>query len=145
MCFITDPTFSFFVPVLKTVDFFTIHQSLQSCFPVAGMVNRCSSYKNLLVFCVYSRVSRRHQLLSPNLILLFNSSSPATVQKPVNFIRHICGLGASVGCERVERTFNTQRLKAQICLMKFTGFVCSLSNELNSKTSFYSTMQMFVF
>ena len=76
---------------------------------------------------------------------LFNSSSPATVQKPVNFIRHICGLGASVGCERVERTFNTQRLKAQICLMKFTGFVCSLSNELNSKTSFYSTMQMFVF
>ena len=76
---------------------------------------------------------------------LFNSFSPATVQKPVNFIRHICGLGASVGCERVERTFNTQRLKAQICLMKFTGFVCSLSNELNSKTSFYSTMQMFVF
>ncbi|MBP0063543.1 hypothetical protein JYQ78_09905, partial [Anaerobutyricum hallii] len=59
-------------------------------------------------------------------------SSPATVQKPVNFISHICGLGASVGCERVERTFNTQRLKAQIWLMKFTGFVCSLSNELNS-------------
>ena len=63
---------------------------------------------------------------------LFNSSSPATVQKPVNFISHICGLGASVGCERVERTFNTPRLKAQIWLMKFTGFVCSLSNELNS-------------
>ena len=35
--------------------------------------------------------------------------------------------------------------RPQICLMKFTGFVCSLSNELNSKTSFYSTMQMFVF
>ncbi|RGI84034.1 hypothetical protein, partial [Anaerobutyricum hallii] len=46
---------------------------------------------------------------------------------------HICGLGASVGCERVERTFNTPRLKAQIWLMKFTGFVCSLLNELNSK------------
>ncbi|MBP0064220.1 hypothetical protein JYQ78_13540, partial [Anaerobutyricum hallii] len=59
-------------------------------------------------------------------------SSPATVQKPVNFISHICGLGASVGCERVERTFSMQRLKAQIWLMKFTGFVCSLSNELNS-------------
>ena len=79
-----------------------------------------------------SRVSRRHQLLSPNSLLLFNSPSPATAQKPVNFISHICGLGASVGCERVERTFNTPRLKAQIWLMKFTGFVYSLSNELNS-------------
>ena len=80
----------------------------------------------------HSRVSRRHQLLSPNPLPLFNSPSPATAQKPVNFISHICGLGASVGCERVERTFNTPRLKAQIWLMKFTGFVCSLSNELNS-------------
>ena len=81
----------------------------------------------------HSRVSRRHRLLSPKSShFLFNSSSPATVQKPVNFISHICGLGASVGCERVERTFNTPRLKAQIWLMKFTGFVCSLSNELNS-------------
>ena len=132
MCFITDPTFSFFVPVLKTVDFFTIHQSLQSCFPVAGMVSRCSSYKNLLVFCVYSRVSRKHQLLSPNLLPLFNSSSPATAQKPLLPIRHICGLGASVGCERVERTFNAPRLKSQICLIGSNGFVCSLSNELNS-------------
>ena len=67
---------------------------------------------------------------------LFNSSSPATVQKPVNFISHICGLGASVGCERVERTFNAPRLKAQIWLMKFTGFVCSLLNELNSNSSY---------
>ena len=81
----------------------------------------------------HSRVSRRHRLLSPKSShFLFNSSSPATVQKPVNFISHICGLGASVGCERVERTFNAPRLKAQIWLMKFTGFVCSLSNELNS-------------
>ena len=80
----------------------------------------------------HSRVSRRHQLLSPNLLPLFNSLSPSTAQKPMNFISHICGLGASVGCERVERTFNAPRLKAQIWLMKFTGFVCSLSNELNS-------------
>ena len=80
----------------------------------------------------HSRVSRRHQLLSPNPLPLFNSPSPATVQKPVNFISHMCGLGASVECERVERTFNTPRLKAQIWLMKFTGFVCSLLNELNS-------------
>ena len=79
----------------------------------------------------HSRVSRRYQLLSPNLLLLFNSSSPATAQKPLPPIRHICGLGASVGCERVERTFNAPRLKAQIWLMKFTGFVCSSLNELN--------------
>ena len=77
-----------------------------------------------------SRVSRIHPLLSPNL-LLFNSPSPATAQKPLPRIRHICGLGASVGCERVERTFNAPRLKAQIWLMKFTGFVCCLLNELN--------------
>ena len=81
----------------------------------------------------HSRVSRRRQILSPNPIPLFNSSSPATVQKPVNFISHICGLGASVGCERVERTFNAPRLKSQICLIGDNGFVCSVSNELNSK------------
>ena len=80
----------------------------------------------------HSRVSRRHQLLSPNPLLLFNSPSPTTAQKPVNFISHICGLGASVECERVERPFNAPRLKAQIWLMKFTGFVCSSLNELNS-------------
>ena len=83
----------------------------------------------------HSRVSRRHQLLSPNPLPLFNSPSPATAQKPLPPIRHICGLGASVGCERVERTFNTPRLKAQIWLMKFTGFVCSSLNELNSKNA----------
>ena len=80
----------------------------------------------------YSRVSRRRQLLSPNPLPLFNSSSPATVQKPVNFISHICGLGASVGCERIKRIFNAPRLKSQICLIEGNGFVCSLSNELNS-------------
>ena len=88
----------------------------------------------------HSRVSRRHQLLSPNPLPLFNSLSPATAQKPVNFISHICGLGASVGCERVERTFSMQRLKAQIWLMKFTGFVCSLSNELNSNSVYILTL-----
>ena len=50
----------------------------------------------------------------------------------MKFISHICGLGASVGCERVERTFNAPRLKAQIWIMKFTGF-CAVAgeNELN--------------
>ena len=49
-------------------------------------------------------------------------------------IRHICGLGASVGCERIKRTFNTPRLKSQICLIGGNGFVCSVSNELNSNS-----------
>ena len=82
----------------------------------------------------HSRVSRRHQLLSPNPLPLFNSSSPATAQKPLPPIRHICGLGASVGCERVERTFNAPRLKSQICLIGGNGFVCSSLNELNSNS-----------
>ena len=69
----------------------------------------------------------------PKSPLLFNSPSPATAQKPLPSIRHICGLGASVGCERIKRTFNTPRLKAQICLIEGNGFVCSLLNELNSK------------
>ena len=38
------------------------------------------------------------------------------------------GLGASVECERVERTFNTPRLKAQICLIEGNGF-CAVAGE----------------
>ena len=78
-----------------------------------------------------------------NLILLFNSPTPATAQKPLPSIRHICGLGASVGCERVERTFNTPRLKAQICLIEGNGFACSLSNELNSNSVYILTLYFF--
>ena len=91
----------------------------------------------------HSRVSRRHQLLSPNLLPLFNSSSPATAQKPLPPIRHICGLGASVECERVERTFNAPRLKSQICLIGGNGFVCSLLNELNSNSVYILTLYFF--
>ena len=87
-----------------------------------------------------SRVSRIHQLLSPNPLLLFNSPSPATAQKPLPRIRHICGLGASVGCERIKRTFNTPRLKSQICLIRGNGFVCSFSNELNSNLLYFCSV-----
>ena len=131
MCFITDPTFSFFCSVLKIRRIFLrFHQSLQSCFPVAGMVSRCSSYKNPpLSFAIYSRVSRIHQLLSPNpTSCLIHPLQHSTEALPP--IRHICGLGASVGCERIKRTFNTPRLKSQICLIGGNGFVYSLSNEL---------------
>ena len=91
----------------------------------------------------HSRVSRRRQLLSPNPLPLFNSSSPAIAQKPLPPIRHICGLGASVGCERIERTFNTPRLKSQICLIGGNGFVCSLLNELNSNSVYILTLYFF--
>ena len=74
--------------------------------------------------------------------VIFNSPSPAIAQKPLPPIRHICGLGASVGCERIERTFNAPRLKAQIWLMKSTGFVCSSLNELNS--NFYHIFEFFI-
>ena len=89
-----------------------------------------------LIHTLYSQSFSSKQKTStsvPKSPLLFNSPSPATAQKPLPSIRHICGLGASVGCERVERTFNTPRLKAQICLIEGNGFVCSLLNELNSK------------
>ena len=79
----------------------------------------------------HSRVSRIHQLLSPNPLPLFNSSSPATAQKPLPPIRHICGLGASVGCERIKRTFNTPRLKSQICLIRGNDFVYQLLQIIN--------------
>ena len=79
----------------------------------------------------------------PKSPLLFNSPSPATAQKPLPSIRHICGLGASVGCERIKRTFNTPRLKAQICLIEGNGFVCSLSNELNSNSVYILTLYFF--
>ena len=79
----------------------------------------------------------------PQSPLLFNSPSPATAQKPLPSIRHICGLGASVGCERIKRTFNTPRLKAQICLIEGNGFACSLSNELNSNSVYILTLYFF--
>ena len=128
--------------------FFAVTVTLQKAFfkhVLYGIQqNNNNKIKSQLIPSIpsHSQVSRRHQLLSPNLLLLFNSSSPATAQKPLPPIRHICGLGASVGCERVERTFNAPRLKSQICLIGGNGFVCSLSNELNS--NFYHIFELFI-
>ena len=44
-------------------------------------------------------------------------------QNPVESYANICGLGASVGCERKERAFNMPRLKSQILAYDSTGFV----------------------
>ena len=128
--------------------FFAVTVTLQKAFfkhVLYGIQqNNNNKIKSQLIPSIpsHSQVSRRHQLLSPNPLPLFNSSSPATAQKPLPPIRHICGLGASVGCERVERTFNAPRLKSQICLIGGNGFVCSLSNELNS--NFYHIFEFFI-
>ena len=58
--------------------------------------------------------------------LLFNSLRDRRPRREK--ISYICGLGASVGCERVERTFNTPRLKSQICLIRGNGF-CAVAGE----------------
>ena len=76
----------------------------------------------------HSRVSRRHQILSPNPLPLFNSSSPATVQKPVNFISHICAFSRGVLNVRSTRSHPTLAPRPQIWLMKFTGF-CAVAGE----------------
>ena len=52
-----------------------------------------------------------------------NSSKSSHCQKSGNPIKHICGLGASVGYERIKRVFNTPRLKSQICFIWFPDFV----------------------
>ena len=83
----------------------------------------------------HSRVSRRHRPLSPKSShFLFNSSSPATVQKPVNFIRHICAFSRCVLNVRSTRSHPTLAPRPQIWLMKFTGF-CTVAgeDELNRK------------
>ena len=114
-----------------------------SCLCVNGyffafsLTNSFCTFLNLMAdphisSCSFSVVSFCIHINSSVHPHLFNSSYTATAQKPLPPIRHICGLGASVGCERVERTFNTPRLKSQICLIRGNGFVCSSLNELNS-------------
>ena len=47
-------------------------------------------------------------------------ASPAKAHLSGNKRIYICGLGASVGYERVERVFNTPRLKSQIRILSFS-------------------------
>ena len=89
----------------------------------------------------HSRVSRRHRLLSPKSShFLFNSSSPATVQKPVNFISHICAFSRCVLNVRSTRSHPTLAPRPQIWLMNFTGF-CTVAgeDELNRKWEDWGT------
>ena len=59
---------------------------------------------------------------------LFNSSSPATVQKPVKFISHICAFSRGALNVRSTRSHPTLAPRPQIWLMKFTGF-CAVAEE----------------
>ena len=89
----------------------------------------------------HSRVSRRHRLLSPKSShFLFNSSSPATVQKPVNFISHICAFSRCMLNVRSTRSHPTLAPRPQIWLMNFTGF-CTVAgeDELNRKWEDWGT------
>ena len=80
----------------------------------------------------HSRVSRRHRLLSPNLLTLFNSSSPTTAQKPLPPIRHICDFSRGALNVRSTRSHSTLAPRPQICLIGGNGF-CAVAgeNELN--------------
>ena len=91
------------------------------------------TYRQVKSYLCYQSLSSKQNTSAsvPKSLPLFNSSSSHSTEAIVS-IRHICGLGASVGCERIKRTFNTPRLKSQICLIGGNGFVCSVSNELNS-------------
>ena len=88
----------------------------------------------------HSRVSRRHQLLSPNPLPLFNSPSPATAQKPLPPIRHICDFSRGVLNVRFMRSHPTLAPRPQIWLMNFTGF-CTVAgeDELNRKWEDWGT------
>ena len=74
----------------------------------------------------------------------FFESSAANKQNSEEEIKHICGLGASVGYERVERVFNTPRLKSQICFISSSLFVSfvSLADPTNQKLFFVSQQLM---
>ena len=91
----------------------------------------------------HSRVSRRRQLLSPNPLPLFNSSSPAIAQKPLPPNKAYLWSRSKCWMRAHKRTFNTPRLKSQICLIGGNGFVCSLLNELNSNSVYILTLYFF--
>ena len=63
-----------------------------------------------------------------NKILISPSSQS---QNPSHPILPICGLGASVGCERFKRTFNTPRLKSQIGSIGWLEFVSFATSKIN--------------
>ena len=83
-------------------------------------------------FCALA-VPESHNLLktSSNFSKInYEFASIAKAQPSENERILICGLGASVGYERVERVFNTPRLKSQIRILSFSegvSFACGKS------------------
>ena len=76
------------------------------------------------IFCFHSVAVARYAAL------IQAKSSTSQAQPSENERILICGLGASVGYERVERVFNTPRLKSQIRILSFSegvSFACGKS------------------
>jgi len=73
------------------------------------------------IFCFHSVAVARYAAL------IQAKSSTSQAQPSENERILICGLGASVGYERVERVFNTPRLKSQIRILSFSEGVCLAS------------------
>ena len=91
-----------------------------------------SEYKNVvlgLIFLKYisDRFDEKYHL-------------PATVQKPVNFISHICAFSRGALNVRSTRSHRTLAPRPQIWLMNFTGF-CTVAgeDELNRKWEDWGT------
>ena len=77
-----------------------------------------------------------------NGFLLFNSLSKLQT-KPLPSIRHICAFSRGVLNVRSTRSHPTLAPRPQICLIEGNGFVCSLSNELNSNSVYILTLYFF--
>ena len=83
-------------------------------------------------FCALA-VPESHNLLKTSSDFSKTNSEFASIAKdsPLRMKEsYICGLGASVGYERVERVFNTPRLKSQIRILSFSegvSFACGKS------------------
>ena len=78
------------------------------------------------VYLKIKTIRRILKFLKHEFWFCYNSQS----QKHRNPILHICGLGASVGCERFKRTFNMPRLKSQIGGI---GFQCFVSDAYETR------------
>ena len=96
----------------------------------------------------YENSSLRHSIL-PVLFSKssngFAESSAANKQNSEEEIKHICGLGASVGYERVERVFNTPRLKSQICFISSSVLVSFVSPADPTNQDLFSASHFGVF
>ena len=86
--------------------------------------NALSAYDNdnLSVSLLKINSTKNYSFLEISQILQQNSNfnSNSQSQPSEREIKHICGLGARFGCERVKRAFKPPRLKSQICFISLS-------------------------